>query len=590
LVNFFEKFKKINIFSKKNKIDNFEQNNVIKNDKFAYYVQDIVSSCFSGEKFPGGFGLSKDYTWVDYWTLRVRSVQLFKENSYCRGAIRRLLRNEIYTGLNLEANPIPELTEMTEEQSIEWSENSELNFNLWANDPKQADYFLQKTLGELAHDARQTSLISGDCLIVLRINKKTGLPMVQLIDGCNIQTPLGAKIRKGNYVWNGIEYNSQDRIVAFWVTNYCDRIGRGIGETNQPVIESKRIPVFGEKSGRRIAWLIYGSDKLIYENRGEPILSSVMYMMKELDRFRDSEQRAATINAMIPLFVKKAEQNTGTRPYGSGAIRRDTATVTDYSNGSSSQRSFKISNNLPGQVVDEMAYGEEIVSFNTQRPNINYSGFEETIINAFSWCLEIPPEITRLLFQSNFSASRQANNEFNIYLQYRFWKFGKEFYQFIYEEQLFSSVLTGIFQVPGLIEARRENNFIIVNAWLNAEWSGLSRPSVDVNKDASAAEKTLKLRVADYDFWSRRFTGMSFRNTIQKIARQNKLMERAGITSSVDENNNGEPIQQDGNQNDNQNGNQNDNQNNNQIARFEKKFIAMLTDINEKLEDIEERE
>lgn len=49
---------------------------------------------FNGEKFPGGFGITNIFT-TDYWTLRVRSEQLFKDNLYAKGLIRRLITNEI---------------------------------------------------------------------------------------------------------------------------------------------------------------------------------------------------------------------------------------------------------------------------------------------------------------------------------------------------------------------------------------------------------------------------------------------------------------------------------------------------------------
>jgi hypothetical protein len=54
----------------------------------------------TGDKFAGGFGATKVFT-PDYWTLRQRSEQLFHENLYARGLIRRLVTNEINTGLTL---------------------------------------------------------------------------------------------------------------------------------------------------------------------------------------------------------------------------------------------------------------------------------------------------------------------------------------------------------------------------------------------------------------------------------------------------------------------------------------------------------
>lgn len=534
-----------------------------------YYLGDFISSTWDGNKYSGSLGAVKDYTCVDYWTLRARSVQLFKENVYARGILRRLNRNEVHTGLNLESNPLAEILRISEEKSMGWGEESELNFTLWGKDKKQCDYYQEKTFGELQADAKLTATISGDLLVVLHVNEKTGLPMIQLIDGTYVQANLEQDVKDGNYVENGIEYNSLGRIVAYWV-QVTDRNG------NSTEIESKRIPAFGEKSGRRIAWMIYGSEKMIVENRGEPILSAILYSLSELNKFLDSEQRAATINSIIPFFIKKTQQTAGTTPTGRGAVSRESAII---QNSQGDSKTFNITNNLPGQVPDHLALGEEIAPFNSNRPNSGIKVFEEVIINAIAWSLEYPPETIRLKYEQNFSASRQANIELNVKLQYEFWKFGSNFCQPIYQEVVFSSALFGYIKAEGLNDARRQGDFRIVEAWTNAAWTGLVRPSVDIFKDTKAAELSLKLRVADYDYWCWRIVGMSFRNVIKKIARQNKLMEKNGITSSVDEDNNGIPITQ--------SGDTTTEPNQNTTAKFQEKIMSMIKEIAEKQEEME---
>lgn len=485
------------------------------------FTFNVIQDVFDGEKFPGGFGATRQYMWTDYWTLRERSSQLFKENPYCKGLIRRLIRNEINTGLNLEASLIAELLPLTEDKAQSWGDSVEINFKLYGDNPAVVDHRKQWTLGDIATEVRKTSLIAGDILVVFRINKKTGLPAIELIDGQHVQTPLTKKPREGNRIIHGVEIDPNGRHVAYWVT--VDKAGQ-----QEFIFESKRIPVFSEKGNRRISKMIYGTDdRKLDEIRGIPILASVLYMMKELDRYRDSEQRAATINSLFPMFIKKTKATgSGTQPLGQGAIRTDNVEVTQ-SDGTT--RNYNFSQMLPGTVMDELAEGEEPESFNTQRPNVNYEKFEETILNVLAWTNEIPPEIMRQMFKNNFSASRQADTEFRLYLKWRVWKFGNDFYQEVYKEFVIQSALLGQIQAPGLIEAWRDpQQFKELGAWLNAEWTGVSRPSVDIKKDVEAHLMLNENGFITRDQITRKFASMSFDTVLKKRRREQDLITRSG--------------------------------------------------------------
>ena len=99
------------------------------------------------------------------------------------------------------------------------------------------------------------ALISGDVLVVIRQSQRTKLPMVQLISGSKVQTPLGGStnLRKGHEIRHGVELDTVGRVTAHWV--------------RQDDGSSKRIPVIGEKSGRKISWLVYGCDKRLDDVR-----------------------------------------------------------------------------------------------------------------------------------------------------------------------------------------------------------------------------------------------------------------------------------------------------------------------------------
>ena len=59
-------------------------------------------SNFDGNKFYGGFGPSQVFV-TNYWELRAKSNQLFKENLYARGLIRREV------GRNLRLRYVPDM-------------------------------------------------------------------------------------------------------------------------------------------------------------------------------------------------------------------------------------------------------------------------------------------------------------------------------------------------------------------------------------------------------------------------------------------------------------------------------------------------
>ena len=60
-------------------------------ENYNLYLMDIMRDSWNGSKYEGSFGSLTDFTFVDYWTLRKRSLRLFRENLYAKGIIRRLL-------------------------------------------------------------------------------------------------------------------------------------------------------------------------------------------------------------------------------------------------------------------------------------------------------------------------------------------------------------------------------------------------------------------------------------------------------------------------------------------------------------------
>jgi lambda family phage portal protein len=514
------KLNKLNFWKKKPTETIKPSQDLQEKNVYQLYTNNLFNSLFNGEKFPGGYGYaSQYYDFVDYWELRAKSVELFTKNLYAAGLINRLVTNIINTGLSLEATPVSDLLSIDDDQANDWSEQVENLWRIWGNQKDLVDWKRQCTEGELQAQAKRTAYLSGDVLVVLRQSATTGLPITELVDGRHIQDPTTGKHKelaekRGNKIIHGVEIDKNGRHVAFF---------KNVIKDKKPA--SVRIPARGPKSGRKIAWLLYGSKRLLDDVRGIPLLGMVAQSLNEIDKYRDSEQRAAVVNSMLAMFVKKTTDKPGTRALQGGAKRRDTAEVAQ---GDGTSKEYSVDKWLPGMAIDELQVGEEPVSFDTRRPNTGFNVFEQAIISAVAWTNEIPPEVLKLEFQSNFSSSRQANSEFKMFLDKDRFLFSSSFCKPRYENWLISMTLTGRIKAPGLLEAWRDPaKFDTFGAWTDSDWNGAIKPHVDPLKETNAYKIKDEQGYSTKARSTRELTGMKYSRNVKQLKKENQQLADA---------------------------------------------------------------
>lgn len=504
---------------------------------------------WDGSKFFGSLGPVSDWDFVDYWTLRKRSLRLFRTNIYAKGVIRRLLDNEIHTGVIASPTPIGSAIwknmddEAREDLVSEWGEKLETEFSLYAGMPSVFDWGKKLTFGAFQELVRFESLVTGDGIIVSRIDNKTGLPRWQWVNGDHIMNPDNYAPDDDGYILHGVEFDRYGKKVAFHVRT----------EVNGQFY-FERIPVRAKKSGRLVSWMVYGSEHFVDDVRGEPFLADSVYMLKDLDRTRDAEVRASLVNAMIPIFFKHSKDAISV-PRPSAGVALKGAAVPPAAAGQATMPggiilpegydieppTKKIDIWNPGTVAD-LDSDEDVVSFNTNRPNVNYAVFEKAIVSVLSWSHGIPPEILMLEFNNNYSASRQANNEFVVYLSKFYKSFGETVCQNIYNAFLEQAVLTGQLALPGFMKAYGEaTKWRTVSAWEKCAWIGLNRPAVDRLKEVQASEKALDNMLTTFDIEARSVSGLGIDQIIQTQKREIAKMARAGLAPHTREDNNSNP-------------------------------------------------
>jgi len=470
----------------------------------------VYDDIFDGEKFAGGFGATK-LLWKDYWTLRARSVQLFEQNLYARGMIRRLVTAVIHSGLDLEATPEESVLGLEEGDLDDWTDDVEDRWRIWANSVGRCDAKNLRTFGALQAAVYLEALISGDVLAMLTIDRATGLPRIRIFDGQLVQSPAEDVVRAGHRIDQGVELDAQDRQVAYWIV--------------QEDGSYRRLPAYGEKSGRRIAWLIYGIERREHEVRGTPMLTLILQSLQEIDRYRDSTQRKATINSMLAMFIAKNEERAGSKPFSGGAVKISNM-MTKTSDGE--PRSFGIQGHVPGMVIEELEVGEVPTAFGSQGTDEKFHEFEEAMVHAMAWHAEIPPEIMRLLFSSNYAASQGATNEFKMVVTKKRMTFGHEFCQRVYQEWLVASALTKRIDPRGVLDSwRNESEFDIFGAWMMSEWVGYVKPSVDIVKTATGYEKLVQNGVMTRSEMTKEITGGKYKKKVRRLERENAMLAKA---------------------------------------------------------------
>jgi capsid protein len=465
-----------------------------------------------GDKFWGGFGTTKILT-VDYWTLRARSVQLFETNLFARGIIRRLVTNEITNGLNLEADPNEALLGLEAHSLDDWSEDIENRFAIWGKNPLLCDQTEQNTFGKLQQIARREALICGDVLVTLQASGRSA-PRIRLISGDAVQTPAfgGGEAKNGNRIEHGVELDSSDRHVAYWIRQ---RDG-----------SSKRLPAWGEKSGRRLAWLVYGADKRAGDVRGKPLLSLVLQSLAELDRYRDAVGRKALLNSFLTLWVEKTADKPGSRALSSGAKRIQKVVTTGAT--AAEERSFQSAEIGAGFIVEELQVGEKIHAHGSNGTDEKYGDFEEAMVQGIAYSLEIPPEVLRLSFSSNYSASKAAENNFSVYLFKTREGWGEEFCQPVYSEWLLSETLAGNVDAAGLLDSWRDRSaYVTFGAWTASDWSGHVKPSVDPVKTVNALDAAVAAGYTTRGRACREFSGLKFSRVVRDLKTENEMLVEA---------------------------------------------------------------
>lgn len=454
----------------------------------SYSNQGVFS--FTGEKNLGDIGPVKDY-YLDYEILRLRSWQAYLENESAQTVLNKYILWVVGSGLKMNANVLKtvlksEKINLPKTTFEEFNEVVEARWEAWSKS-KKSDYRGMAGLGAVANKAYKTALM-GDCLVVLRV--KNGNVSVELIDGHRVCNPPGdygtdyfAQAKgNGNYIRHGIEMKPSGEHVAYYV--------RGINGLDQFVYE--RIDAKGKQTGLTMAYLVYGMEFRLDNNRGIPIISTNLNTLAKLDRYKEATVATAEEVAKISYTIEHNINGTGENPMIDQLARAVNVDGPDRNLAediAGNQLADKFAATTQKQIYN-LPQGASIKTLKNDG-QLHFKDFFEVNIENLCAAIGIPPNVALSKYNDSYSASRAAIKDWEHVLSVARKRFSDEFYTPIYILWLHNEIIRNKVNAQGYIDAYLNQNDTILCAWRNARFTGTPVPHIDPVKEVKAEREKL---------------------------------------------------------------------------------------------------
>lgn len=440
------------------------------------------SISYDGEKNLGEVGPIKDYV-LNYEALRARSWQAQLESKLAQLAMRRYVTWVVGKGLKLQSEPVESVLKASgvNFKKQEFAESIEARFNLFKT-TKLGDYSNLRSLDKIAKRAFKTAIIGGDVLVILRyIDKKV---KVQLVDGAHVKSPnygtewFPQDLPNGNRIINGIEIAPNGDHVRYFIKESTGRY---------TPIEAK-VP----GTNIRSAFLVYGSEHRLDNNRGVPLIVAMIETLKKLERYEEATVSSAEERAKLVFYIKHNRDSDGSNAF-EGALSKAFDTSGENEDLAEDIYSRPLNNLMipsTNKSAVNMPIGSELASLDTKN-DLYFKEFFETNINIYCACLEAPPEVMLQKYDSNYSASRAALKDWEMTLGVKRGDFSEEFYQPIYDYYLHMEILEMRISAPGYVKAINSGDDMVLEAYRKARFIGPAVPHIDPVKEVAAQRAKL---------------------------------------------------------------------------------------------------
>lgn len=401
---------------------------------------------------------------------------------------RRFRTNVIGAGLQVQPRPDWRYLGITEEQAAEFTEAAIREFDLFA-ESLESDYTGQATFNEQQALLLLQAMYDGDVFFALPWvqSKRAGWPYettVRIIDADLVRNPdddwlaynaqpTTAKIR------NGIEYDTDGRLVAYWVANHYRNDGLSMDESDKRFV---RVPVYDDNGERQMYHVL--EHERHGQRRGMPLLAPVVDQLKMVSRLTKSELTAALVASMFTVFIRDQSGLGGTLQEGF------TPTETVDGGGGYGLDEAQNAKNEDAPYNYELGPGSiyyldnnKDISVAETRDKRDFAPFLQSMASMTTAATDLPLDVVNLVFNKSYSALRGAVLEAAKRYQVLRQTHGKgRIVRPVYEAVISEGVLKQRIPAPRFFD-----NFSIRQAWLRMDVVGAGWGQLDPMAETRAA-------------------------------------------------------------------------------------------------------
>lgn len=466
-----------------------------------------------------------------------RSRDIVQNDGLATGAVQTHRDSIIGTQYRLNAHPDWELLSkfnkgFTEAWAEEFQQAIESEFNLLSDSPDHwFDASRQNTLSGMLRLDVGVFMFTGESLSTVEWLRGLDRPFstaIQQINPTRLSNPGFAMDEKN--LRRGVKKNFFGQPEGYWIRNSHPTdywIDSSPGSTDWKYIEAR-------KPWGRLQVIHIIEPLQPEQTRGISDMVSALKHMRMTKKFKEITLQNAVVNATYAAAVESELPKEIIFGALGGAGNGFMNTLSEYLKGLGEYTSSAKNIAIDGVKIPHFYPGTKLNIRPLGTPGGVGTGFEESLLRHTAAALGLSyEEFSRDFTKTNYSSARASMGQTDRYMRGRKKVVADKKASYVYALWFEEKINAGEVPLPKGVDASIFYNPVLREALLSCDWIGSSRGQIDELKETQAAVMRINSGLSTYEIEAARL-GQDFRRLFTQRAREQRLMEKLGLTFSSD--------------------------------------------------------